>query len=95
MIIDKNFTWHHQINNVAPKLNRDDAMLSKIRDFVNFNTLKSTYHAIFESHLYCSLPAWAQKLIELKDLVTLKDHSHNNITHLKFKNWWNCGIAFT
>ena len=38
--IYKNLTWRHQINNVAAKLNKANAMLSKIRHFVNHNTLK-------------------------------------------------------
>ena len=50
IIIDKNLNWHHQINNIAAKLNRVNAMLSKIRHFVNFNSLKSIYQAILESH---------------------------------------------
>ena len=35
IIIDKNLNWNHQINNVAGKLNRANAMSSKIRHFVN------------------------------------------------------------
>ena len=50
--IDENLNWHQQINNVAVKLNRANAMLSKIRHFVDKNTLKSIYRAIFESHLF-------------------------------------------
>ena len=46
-MIDKNLNWHHQINNVAAKLNRTNAMLSKVRHFMNFNTLKSIYNAVF------------------------------------------------
>ena len=49
IIVHTNLHWHHQINNVAAKLNRVNAMLSKIKYFVNFNTLKSIYHAILES----------------------------------------------
>ena len=48
--IDENLNWHQQINNVAVKLNRANAMLSKVRRFVDKKTLKSIYHAIFESH---------------------------------------------
>ena len=51
IIIDKNLNWHHQIYNVAAKLNTANAMLFKIWHFVNFNTLQSIYHAILESHL--------------------------------------------
>ena len=50
-MIDKNLNWHHQINNGAAKLNRTNAMLSKVRHFMNFNTLKSIYNAVFESHI--------------------------------------------
>ena len=32
--IDENLNWHEQINNVAVKLNRANAMLSKVRHFV-------------------------------------------------------------
>ena len=32
---DKNLNWHEQINNVAVKLNRANAMLSKVRHFVH------------------------------------------------------------
>ena len=40
-------TWCHQINNVAAKLNRANAILSKIRHFVKFKTLTPIYHALF------------------------------------------------
>ena len=54
--LDKYLTWKHQINNVTIKLNEANAMLSKIRHYVDIKTLKSLFHAIFESHLpYASL----------------------------------------
>ena len=33
--IDENLNWHEQINNVAVKLNRANAMLSRVRHFVH------------------------------------------------------------
>ena len=69
--IDKYLNWHHQINNVAAKPNRANAMLSKIRYFVNFNTLKSIYHAIFKSHLNYLLPVWAHNANSYKRLLVL------------------------
>ena len=33
--IDENLNWHEQINNVAVKLNRANAMLSKVRHFLD------------------------------------------------------------
>ena len=44
---DENLNWHEQINDVAVKLNRANAMLSKVRHFVHKKTLKSIDHAIF------------------------------------------------
>ena len=35
----------------AIKFNRANAMLFKVRKFVNIKTLKSTYYAIFHYHL--------------------------------------------
>ena len=48
-----------EINNIAANLNRANAMLTKIRHFVNFKTLRSIYHTIFESYLNYFLLVWA------------------------------------
>lgn len=37
IVIDKNFMWHHQINNVVAKLNTANVMLFKKEHFVNIN----------------------------------------------------------
>ena len=70
-------------------------MLSKIRHFVNFITLKSIYHAILESRLNYSLTVWAQNG---KDKVCLKNCilvcKYCNQCFLKnFKNWFNLATA--
>ena len=36
--LDENLNWHEQINNVAVKLSRANAMLSKVRHFVHKKT---------------------------------------------------------
>ena len=54
--IDKFLHWHDQVNNIAVKLNRANALLLKIRNYVNMKTLRNIYYAIFDSHLtysYC------------------------------------------
>ena len=58
--IDKRLTWKQQINNVALKLNKANAMLSKLRHVLDIKTLRSVYYAIFESHLWYTLFVWAQ-----------------------------------
>ena len=44
------------------KLNKANAMLSKIRHYIDQKTLKAIYHAIFESPLYSSSLVWAQNV---------------------------------
>ena len=80
IIIDKNLNWHHQINNVASKLNRANTMLSKIRHIVNFNTIKSNYHAIFESQKEIF---WAQNTNSIKKLSVLQIKSLRIMRFLK------------
>ena len=38
--IDENLNWKDHIHNIATRLNRANALLFKIRNYVNFNTLK-------------------------------------------------------
>ena len=54
------------------KLNRANALLFKIRKFVDDKTLRSIYFAIFESNLnYCSL-VWAHNYNVINGLVILQ-----------------------
>ena len=38
--LDKYLTWKHQINNVAVNVNKINAILSKIRHYIDIKTLK-------------------------------------------------------
>ena len=49
--INENLTWIDQINDIAIKFNRPNAMLFEVREFVNTKILKSIYCAIFDCHL--------------------------------------------
>ena len=44
--IDRFLHWHDQVNNIAIKLNRANALLLKIRNYVNTKTLGNIYFAI-------------------------------------------------
>ena len=58
--IDGNLSLKSHINYLSVKLSRANALLSKIRNFVNRCILRTIYFAIFESHLnYCCL-VWSQ-----------------------------------
>ena len=49
--IDRFSHWHDQVNSIAVKLNRANALLLKIRNYVNTKALRNIYFAIFDSHL--------------------------------------------
>ena len=71
--IDGHLTWKPHIDGISTKLNKANAMLSKIRHFVDQKALKAIYHAIFESHLYYSSLVWAQNILILqKDCLSYK-----------------------
>ena len=45
--------WYDHVNNIAVNLNRVNAILLKIRSYVNMKTLRNMYFAIFDSfHLF-------------------------------------------
>ena len=60
--IDSKLNWNSHVNAIAAILNRENAMLYKVRDFVNANILKSIYHALFESHINYACIIWGQNV---------------------------------
>ena len=70
--IHQHLTCQHNINDLSVKLNRANALLIKIRKFVDDKILRSIYFAIFESNLnYCSL-FWAENYNTINHLVILR-----------------------
>ena len=55
---DSKLNWKSHVNAIATKLNWANAMLYKVRDFVNANVLKSIYYALFESHINYACIIW-------------------------------------
>ena len=60
------------MNSVAVKLNRANALLLKIRNYVNIKTLRNIYFAIFDSHLSYSCIVWAQNINTVRRLIILQ-----------------------
>ena len=58
-------------------------MLSKVRHFVNFCTIKSIYDAIFEFHSTYSSTVWTQNAKSIKKLLILRMKSLGIIHFLK------------
>ena len=57
--IDENLKRKHHVSDIVIKLNRANALLFKIRNFVNVDTLKTVYYAIFDSHINYVNVVWA------------------------------------
>ena len=70
--IDENLTWKYYIYDIATKQSRASAILFKIRNYVNFDTLKSIYFAVFDSHTNYANLIWAQNLNSIFRIVTLQ-----------------------
>ena len=91
--IDKNLNWNDHIHDIATKLNRANALLFKIRNYVNFNTLKSIYFAIFDSHINYANLKWGQKLnsafristLQKKVIRVINNQPRNTQSSLLFK----------
>ena len=69
--IDSKLNWKSHVNAIATKLNRANAMLYKVRDFVNANILKSIYYALFESHINYACIIWGQNISTVNRLYIL------------------------
>ena len=55
---DENLTWINHINDAAIKVNQANAMLFKVREFLNIKILKLIYYAIFDCHLNYAKTVW-------------------------------------
>ena len=70
--IDRFSHWHDQVNSIAVKLNRANALLLKIRNYVNMKTLRNIYFPIFDSHLSFYCIVWAQNINKVRRLPILQ-----------------------
>ena len=64
----EHLTWKTHIGKISTKFNKTNAMLSKIKYYLNQKTLKAIYHAVFESHLYYPSLIWALNFNSTKRL---------------------------
>ena len=77
--IDENLNWKHHVSDIAIKLNRTDALLLKIRNFVNVSTLKTIYYVIFDSHINYANVIWAQNSNAVNKVSILQKRPENYI----------------
>ena len=64
--------WKNHINDNAVKLNRANALLFKIRNFVNITILKTIYFAIFDSHINYANLVWTQSANAMSRILKLQ-----------------------
>ena len=60
ILIDCHLNWQIHSNDLATKLSRAIGMLSKIRHYVKFATLRMIYYGIFSSLLFYGSQIWGQ-----------------------------------
>ena len=65
----------NSIKYLCVKINRTNALLLKIRNYVKMRTLRNIYFAIFDSHLSYSCIAWAQNINTVRRLIILQKKS--------------------
>lgn len=58
VIFDSHLSWRHHIAELAKKLTKANGLLSKIRHFVDENTIKSLYHSLFHAHMTYGCLTW-------------------------------------
>ena len=69
----------HHFAYTAIKLNRANAMLFKVREFVNIKTLKSIYYAIFDIHLNYTNLVWGQNRYSMNRIIILQKKPLQNV----------------
>ena len=70
--VDESLTWIDHINDIVTKLNKANAMLFKVREFVNTNILKSIYYPIFDCRLSYVNTVWGQNRNSMNGLIILQ-----------------------
>ena len=82
--IDQYLNWQDHINNIAIKLNKANAILYKVREFVNNRTLITIYHAIFGFHLNYASINWDQAKSSINRVFIIQKNAIRNM-HFKGK----------
>ena len=73
VLIDCHLNWHTHAIELRTKLSRAVGMLSKIRHYVNLETLRSIYYGIFSSLLMYGSQIWGQHNVVIKKLQSLQN----------------------
>ena len=75
ILIDCHLNWHFHANELSVKLQRAIGMLTKIRHYVKFETLRMIYYGIFSSILLYGSQIWGQ----------INNHPINKLKNFKIR----------
>ena len=89
VVIDEHLTWNDHIDLITKKVIKSTGIISKIRHFTNFNTLKLVYYALVYPYLIYGNLIWGntykkrlQKLINIQKkiirLMMFKSYSEHS-----------------
>ena len=70
--IEENLNWKQHIHDITTKLNRANAFLYTIINFLNRYILRAIYFAIFDTHLNYASLIWGQNLNAVRSIVILQ-----------------------
>ena len=84
--IDENLNWKKHINEILTKLIKGNAMLSKLRHFVNEDILLSVYYGIFHSHLAYLCLVWGQAKFSLNRITLLQKRAIRILHSAAYRN---------
>ena len=74
IVLDENLNWDNHLSCLIIKLSRAVGILSKLRYYVDFHTLRTIYFALFESHINYCLPCFGHiKIEQLNKLQSLQN----------------------
>ena len=83
MTLDEHLDWSPELQNLFTKLSRAVGMLSKLRYYLQYNTLISIYYALFNSHVdYCIQNLGFSNQASIEKIEKLQNKALR-ITHFK------------
>ena len=80
VFIDEKLNWKIHLNEISTKQIKGNAMLSKLRHFVNKDILLSVYYGIFHSHQTNLCLVWCQAKFSL-NRITLPQKRAIRVLH--------------
>ena len=60
LIIDKNLSWKHHIENIASKISKSIGIITRLRHFVPLSTLLNIYRSLIQPYLTYGIIVWGR-----------------------------------